>query len=207
MRRTWKKVICVAVSAVMIFAMSATAFAAGSPSASGVVTAVKGTDKLGGQLRFRLGAYNGRFASIVAQIREAGGLKAVLGEAYTDGLQVIDAQEVIIEGVDAGSVEYPITLTFNAPGITAGSKVSVLSYVNGQWVVLQCTAGDGTITVTFENADQLALVVFAADKNVSSVSGGAVSPKTGENSVVPMAVIAMMLMVGGSLCLRKREVR
>ena len=204
MRSSLKKVICVALSAVMIFAMSVTAFAADSPVAIGVVTAGNGVDKNGGQVRFRLRAYSGNFASAVADIQTTEGLKAAMGNAYVDGLQVVDVQTVTVEDAD---IAYPVQLTFNVPGVTAGTKVAVMAYVNGQWVMLQCTAGNGTITVTFENADQLALVAFAVDKSVASSATGAVSPKTGENSVVPMAVIAMALMVGGSLCLRKREVR
>ena len=209
MRNTWKKIVCVALSAVMLIAMSITAFAADSPVADGVVTPASGVDRDGNQIRFHLGAYDAVYNDVAAAIQTTDGLKAAMGDAYVDGMHVIEVRKVIVDGADSADLAYPIQLTFNVPGVTANTKVAVLAYVNGQWVSLQCTAGDGTITVTFENAEQLELVAFVVDKSVSAgtVSTGAVSPKTGEHSVVSLMVIAMMLMVGGAACLRKREVR
>ncbi len=205
MKKSMKKIICMVMAVVMIMATGVTAFAANSPKADGVVTANAGKDANGTAFHFGMGAIAGQYNDAAASIRTKAGLKAAMGSSYVEGMEVVDVRSISLNGQD---VKFPISLTFNVPGVTAGTKVAVLAYVNGQWVSLQCTAGNGTITVTFENADQLACVAFVVDKNTAAASTGKVSPKTGETAAIPaMAAMAVLLLIGGAYCLRKKEVR
>lgn len=213
MKKSMKKIICMIMATVMIMAMGVTAFAAESPNANGVVTSKAGQDAKGTAFSFSMKAYAEDFNTAVASVQSANGLKAVMGSAYIDGMEVIDVRSV---SLDNANVTYPIKLTFNVPGVTAGTKVAVLAYVNDKWVMLECVAGNGTITVTFENAEQLQAVAFVVDKNTvtgslqtsGAATGNKVSPKTGESTEIPaMFAVAILLLIGGAYCLRKKEVR
>ena len=210
MRKNAKKLICAMMAMIMILAMGVTTFAAESPVANGVVTAVSAKDKNGNTFNYSLGKYNASYGSAVAYVQSNDGLKATLGDAYVEGMQVVDVRSVTLE--NAGNVTYPLTVTLKVPGVIAGTKVAVMAYVNGQWVVLKCTAGDGVIDITFDDASQLEMIAVIADKNTATseikTATGTVSPKTGETApITAMAFAAVVLLIGGSYCLRKREVR
>lgn len=205
MRKNVKKIVCVMMAAVMILAMGVTAFAANSPTANGVVKAQSGKDANGRAITFSLRRPDASYNSAIASIQSVEGLKDVLDANYYAGMEVVDVRSITL---DQSDVKYPITLTFSVPGVVAGAHVAVLAYVNGEWVALDCVAGNGTITVTFANADQLKCVAFVVDKSAATGSTGKVSPKTGETTTIPaMAAAAVVLMIGGIYCLRKREVR
>lgn len=205
MRKNVKKIVCVMMAAVMILAMGVTAFAANSPTVNGVVKAQSGKDANGRAITFSLRRPDASYNSAIASLQSVEGLKAVLGANYYAGMEVVDVRSITL---DQSDVTYPITLTFSVPGVVAGTHVAVLAYVNGEWVVLDCVVGNGTITVTFANADQLKCVAFVVDKSTATGSTGKVSPKTGETTTIPaMAAAAVVLMIGGIYCLRKREVR
>ena len=108
--------------------------------------------------------------------------------------------------------------------------------------MLQCVAGDGTISAVFDSEAQFEAVAFVVDKNTtagggqtsgkdnqttgkndqsrtngtatnstatnSTATNSKVSPKTGENTVIPVVMFAAIaLLAAGTYCLRKRETR
>ena len=105
------------------------------------------------------------------------------------------------------------------------------------WQMLQCVAGDGTISAVFDSEAQFEAVAFVVDKNTtagggqtsgkdnqttgknnqsrtngtatnSTATNSKVSPKTGENTVIPVVMFAAIaLLAAGTYCLRKRETR
>ena len=155
-------------------------------------------------------------------------------------MEVVDVRSIVLHEKEIatyamdGGVAFPLTLTFSVPGVVKGTKVAILSYVNGIWQMLQCVAGDGTISAVFDSEAQFEAVAFVVDKNTtagggqtsgknnqtasgdngtSSTTNGTatnskVSPKTGENTVIPVVMFAAIaLLAAGTYCLRKREAR
>lgn len=210
MRRVRKKIFNVVMATVLTVAMGVTVFAAKSPSASGVVTRNTGKDANGEEIYYTVEPVNDEYASVAAEIKTKEGLKAAMGSAYVEGMEVVDVCSIVLHGKE---IAFPLTLTFNVPGVVKGTKVAVLSYVNGIWQMLQCVAGDGTISVVFDSEDQFEAVAFVVDKNTTAgesntATNSKVSPKTGESTTLPvMLFAAATLLVGGTYCLRKREAR
>lgn len=238
-----KKIFNVVIATVLTVAMGVTAFAANSPTASGVVTANTGKDANGEEIYYTVEPVKAEYASAVAEIKTVDGLKAALGSAYVDGMEVVDVRSIVLRKKEIatyamdGGVAFPLTLTFNAPGVVKGTKVAILSYVNGIWQMLQCVAGDGTISAVFDSEAQFEAVAFVVDKNTtagggqtsgkdnqttgknnqsrtngtatnSTATNSKVSPKTGENTVIPVVMFAAIaLLAAGTYCLRKRETR
>lgn len=235
-----KKIFNVVMATVLTVAMGVTAFAANSPTASGVVTANTGKDANGKEIYYKVEPVKAEYASAVAEIKTVDGLKAALGSAYVDGMEVVDVRSIVLHEKEIatyamdGGVAFPLTLTFSVPGVVKGTKVAILSYVNGIWQMLQCVAGDGTISAVFDSEAQFEAVAFVVDKNTtagggqtsgknnqtalgdngtSSTTNGTatnskVSPKTGENTVIPVVMFAAIaLLAAGTYCLRKREAR
>ena len=243
-----KKIFNVVIATVLTVAMGVTAFAANSPTASGVVTANTGKDANGKEIYYTVEPVKAEYASAVAEIKTVDGLKAALGSAYVDGMEVVDVRSIVLHKKEIatyamdGGVAFPLTLTFNVPGVVKGTKVAILSYVNGIWQMLQCVSGDGTISAVFDSEAQFEAVAFVVDKNTtagggqtsgkdnqttgkndqsrtngtatnstatnSTATNSKVSPKTGENTVIPVVMFAAIaLLAAGTYCLRKRETR
>ena len=177
-----KKIFNVVMATVLTVAMGVTAFAANSPTASGVVTANTGKDANGEEIYYTVEPVKAEYASAVAEIETVDGLKAALGSAYVDAMEVVDVRSIVLHEKEIatyamdGGVGFPLTLTFSVPGVVKGTKVAILSYVNGIWQMLQCVAGDGTISAVFDSEAQFEAVAFVVDKNATA-GGGQTSGK------------------------------
>ena len=200
MSKRMKKFFGAAMATVMMFAMSATAFAAGSPVASGTVnTVTKAVDKNGNAVNVKIQAMPEEYKAVAEEIKNVDNVKKVLGDAFVEGMSVVDVQDVVVDG----------NATFKVPGVVSGTKVAVLHYdtEKSAWEVVESKAGDGTITATFNS---LSPVAFVVDKNTAAGAkdGAKASPKTGEGMAVPfVATAAVILLIGAAVCFRKREVR
>ena len=186
-----KRLVSIIAAGVLACSMSMSAMAADSPSTGGVVQKVtNATDK------------NGDFVEIVVQnlteegqqaaeaVKQTETVKSILGSDYVDGMYVLDVQEVKVVG-DESLVQWPVTITFTVPGVVSTTKVAVLHYKGSAWEVVPSTAGNGTVTATF---DSLSPVAFVIDKNTASTgTGSTTSPKTGESTaVIGLGVIALL---------------
>lgn len=206
-----KKMMAVLCAAVMTIGAVTTVFAAPSPTVSGVVSSVnKAVDADGNAVEVSLKAIPEEYKAAVEEIKNIDKVKDLLGDAYVEGMQVLDVKEVTVpEGT-----KFPATLTFNVPGVTAGTKVAVLHYDTEAkaWEVITAKAGDGTIEATFDSLSPVAFVVegAAAAGSVTTTGGGtgSTSPKTGETPVGAYAgVIAMIAALGmGVTIYKKRKV-
>lgn len=206
MSKRMKKFFGAAMATVMMFAMSATAFAAGSPVASGTVnTVTKAVDKNGNAVNVKIQAMPEEYKAVAEEIKNVDNVKKVLGDAFVEGMSVVDVQDVVVDG----NATFPLTITFKVPGVVSGTKVAVLHYdtEKSAWEVVESKAGDGTITATFNS---LSPVAFVVDKNTAAGAkdGAKASPKTGEGMAVPfVTTAAVILLIGAAVCFRKREVR
>lgn len=172
----FKKAAAILTAAVLTIGMAATAMAAPSPTVSGIVTGIAGaTDANGNAVEATLSEVPAEYASAVQEIRDVETVKALLGDAYQEGMQVVDVKDVTVPEGTA----FPLTITFQVTGVTASSKVAVLHYdtAAGAWEVVESKAGNGTITATF---DSLSPVAFVIDGQTAAQTTGTTSPKTGE---------------------------
>lgn len=207
-----KKMLAVLCAAVMTIGAVTTVFAAPSPTVSGVVSNVsKAVDADGNAVEVSLKEIPEEYKAAVEEIKNIDKVKELLGDAYVEGMQVLDVKEVTVpEGT-----KFPATLTFNVPGVKPGTKVAVLHYDTEAkaWEVITAKAGDGTIEATFDSLSPVAFVVegAAASGSVTTTSGGSTtttstSPKTGETPVGAYAgVIAMIAALGMGVTFYKKR--
>ena len=216
-----KKILAVVCSAVLTIGMAVTAFAQPSVTASGVVTGINkvvdadGNVVTGGiaidKIETAYSELTDAQRKDVDAIKTVEKLKEVLGSKYEDGMTVIDMKNVYVYG--NANVKFPITITFDAIGITASSKVQVLHYnvSTSQWEVLESSAGEKTITATFSSLSPVAFVVDSktaqAINNAGSGSNtSTVSPKTGEgNTMMMVGMFAVIGLVGMTIVAAGRK--
>lgn len=208
MRNGMKKWCGFVMAAVMVCAMGMTAFAANSPTASGVVNKVSSAvDKNGNAVEVEIQAMPEEYKEVAKEIESVDKVKEVLGNQFVEGMEVVDVQDVVVVGDKA---EFPLTISFEVPGVLSTTKVAVLHYSDEKkaWEVVSSKAGNGTIEATF---DSLSPVAFVVDKNTSASAAGSdsvTSPKTGEGMTASiLGISAIVLFAGAVVCLRRREVR
>lgn len=177
----------------LALSLSIGAFAAESPSVSGVVTGGTGTDADGNAVAITITEAVDSAAK--AQLDD---LKTVLGSDYTENMVVADVKEVT---APEGTV-FPVQITFDVTGVTSGSEVIVLHHNGTEWEKVAVDAvGDGTVTATFESLSPVAIVV---EKTAASATG-TTSPKTGTSPVVMMAIFGAVICMAGAVVLTKKE--
>lgn len=107
-----------------------------------------------------------------------------------------------------------VAITLKVDGIKAGDKVFVIHYTSADtYEVLEATAGDGTVTVTFKSLSPVAIVKYTVEAAASTgdttttvnttttVDTTTTSPKTG---VLPVAAIAAgICLAGAAVCGKK----
>lgn len=197
-----KKFTGVVLATVLSCMMGLTAFAAGSPQVSGIIKDVDtAVDKNGKAIEVKLEEVADK--ALVENIKKAETFKAILEAAnvtVTEGMEVADVLEVKVpEGT-----EFPATIGFKVPGVTADTKAAVLHYTGTEWEVVKSEVANGEIKATFNS---LSPVAFVIDKNtVSTVgSGSTEAPRTGVNGMVPVALVIGAVAVIGFVALGKRK--
>lgn len=190
-----KKLAGVVLAGVMVCAMGMNALAAGSPEAKPDGSA---TDKNGNSVAVTI--------TDTETVPSTADVKNVLGGSYVEGMEVVAVGEVTVpEGT-----EFPVTITFAYDGVNANTKVAVLNWRDGAWVSVPATAGENTVTATFDHLSPVALVVDAATMTPSAstnkpATNGTKSPNTGESSMVVMLGIVAIAAVGGAFALSKKK--
>lgn len=194
-----KKIAAMGIAMIISLAVGLTAFAAPSPSVSGVVTSGTAVDSSGKVVDLIISELSDKYQEIAEQLNSEDTLKSLLGDAYVDGMTVIDVKDV---SVDGDGIVFPVTITFDVPGVIATTKVAVLHYDTDEeaWEVVPSRAGNGTIEATF---DSLSPVAFVVDKNTMASS---TSPKTGE-STTAVALMAVIVLAAGGVYMLSRKSR
>ena len=188
--------------AAMVSCIGMTAFAAPSPAASTVVTAVNSaTDASGNAVNVSISSeIPTEYTQAVADIKTEAELKEVLGSDFNANMTVADVKEVTApEGAT-----FPLTITFAMKGVTASAKVQILHYTGSEWEKISTTVGEGTVTGTFNS---LSPVAFVVDKTtLSSTTGTTASPATSATTVSAVAVLGLAAAVT-AFGLKKKAVR
>lgn len=154
----------------------------------------------------------------VAEVEKPANLKLLLGDKYSDDLQIIEEYDVYIYDVpekvevewDAPDCEikFPVTITFSVPGVTADTELYVLHGHDGltveEWHVMDIKKiEDGKVTLEFTH---LSPVVFLADTAVED--GGSTdtpaSPSTGEGNVVLYVALVVVAAATVAVVTRKK---
>ena len=188
--------------AAMVSCIGMTAFAAPSPAASTVVTAVSSaTDTDGNAVNVSITSeIPPEYTQAVADIKTEAKLKEVIGSDFN--MTVADVKEVTApEGA-----KFPLKITFVMKGVTASSKVQILHYNRSAsaWEKIDTTVADGTVTGTFSS---LSPVAFVVDKTtLTSATGTATSPATSATAVSAVAVLGLAA-VAAVFGLKKKAVR
>ena len=188
--------------AAMVSCIGMTVFAAPSPAASTVVTAVSSaTDTDGNAVNVSISSeIPAKYTQAVADIKTEAKLKEVLGSDFNANMTVADVKEVTApEGAT-----FPLTITFAMKGVTASAKVQILHYTGSEWEKISTTVGEGTVTGTFNS---LSPVAFVVDKTtLSSTTGTTASPATSATTVSAVAVLGLAAAVT-AFGLKKKAVR
>ncbi len=204
-----KKLFSVICAAVLVMATAVTVFAQQSIVITGVVQRASGaTDASGQSVDIVVDNLEDQLdETVVEQIindLQAGDIvRELLAEDYVEGMQVIDVKDVYVEG--DGNVTFPVTITFDVPGVTVDSRVGLLHYTaDNEWEKIEAEAGDGTITGIFNS---LSPVAFIVDQNTAAASStSSESPKTGEGNTAAWAgAIAVLAFAGLVVTARKKH--
>ena len=175
--------------AAMVSCIGMTAFAAPSPAASTVVTAVSSaTDTDGNAVNVSITSeIPAGYTQAVADIKTEAKLKEVIGSDFNANMTVADVKEVTApEGA-----KFPLKITFVMKGVTASSKVQILHYNRS--------------ASAWEKIDTP--VAFVVDKTtLTSVTGTATSPATSATAVSAVAVLGLAA-VAVAFGLKKKAVR
>ena len=187
--------------AAMVSCIGMTAFAAPSPAASTVVTAVSSaTDTDGNAVNVSITSeIPAEYTQAVADIKTEAKLKEVIGSDFNANMTV--AEVTAPEGA-----KFPLKITFVMKGVTASSKVQILHYNRSAsaWEKIDTTVADGTVTGTFSS---LSPVAFVVDKTtLTSATGTATSPATSATAVSAVAVLGLAA-VAVAFGLKKKAVR
>lgn len=154
----------------------------------------------------------------VAEVEKAENLKKLLGDKYSDTLQVIEELDVYIYDVPEKTevewddpeceIKFPVTITFSVPGVTADTELYVLHGHDGltvnEWHVMDIKAiEDGKVTIVFEH---LSPVVFLTDNTTGDegTTDSPASPSTGEGNVVLYAALVVVAAATVAVVTRKK---
>lgn len=212
MKRGLGKVAALFLTVALVCGIGIGALAAGSPA----LGSATGTDANGNTAEIivsPLDTSDAEISEAVEMLNDGQTLVSILGDDYTDGMVVADVREVTVQG----DVVFPVTITFEYPGITANTKAALLHWNGSEWEKIPTVVGDGTITGTFESLSPVAVIIdTSGESGVSSGSGstgttgtasGTTSPKTGEdNSLLMFAGVTAVIALAGVCVLKNRKV-
>lgn len=177
----------------MVMCLGMTTLAAGSREAT---TKGNATDKNGKAITVTV-KKTAESDKAQATIATAAGLKSAMGSAYNANMVVLDVVDVIVPEGTA----FPITLTFNVNGVSAGATGYMMHWNGSGWdAPIKAATGNGTMSATVSSCSPYAFVV---DK--TTVSGNKVSPKTNASSTAAVALVGLCAVV--AVCgLKKKSV-
>lgn len=167
-----KKFLALLLAAALTAMTCVPVLAAGSVSVNGVISG--GTSSTGG-----LTLKNDVTSPTDADIKNA------VGNGYT----LVDTTDISASGSG------PYTITLNVAGVTAGSEGYFLLKVNGTWVKVAATFGNGTMTGTFSSLGAVSIVLKSAST----------APKTGGSMAAGTAAALLMIALAGAVAVYRKK--
>lgn len=193
-----KKVVSAAMAVVLALSVSVGAFAASSKSNISEVSSVKAADGTTIQNTQIV-----RSANAATEVTADQAKAAISGSAASDTVSVLD-QFDLSASKDITTSQFPLTITFNVPGITKDMNVKVLHFENNAWKDVTVSVGDGSVTAKFSSLSPVAIVKLAPASTTTGGSG-ATSPKTGETGRTALAVGALLAASVGIALIAKKK--
>lgn len=184
---------------VMVMCLGMTVSAAPSPDANGFYDGVKVVDKNGNAAEVTVSKGDlSKYEKIISELKTREGLAAVMGDEYTDGMAVGTVLDISVpEGT-----EFPVTITFAFPRITADMKVQILHWTGSEWEKIATTVGDGYVEGVFNS---LSPVAFVIEGDVSVFADGT-SPKTSASSTPAMVTLLGLCAVLAAVGMKKKPI-
>lgn len=202
-----KKLMSIVCAALLVMSTAVTVFAQQSIVITGVVqNAQSATDASGNAVEVTVGDLESQLDAatvqqIISDLQNSDLVSGLLGDDYVEGMQVVDVKEVSVPE----NTTFPVTISFEVPGVSADSRVGLLHYTaDNEWEKIEAEAGDGTITGIFNS---LSPVAFIVDQNTAAASStSSESPKTGEGNTAAWAgAIAVLAFAGLVVTARKKH--
>lgn len=188
-----KRILALFSVALLVAGMTMTVAAAPSVTGSGIIIGIEDAqDEQGTDVTVVVEQLSATAAAEVESIKSTATLKEVLGDKYQAGMKVADLKEVRVVG-DESLIDWPLTVIFKAKGVTSNTVVEVLHYTGSEWEIVPSSAGNRTITATFNSLSPVAFVI----KDVKS-------PGTGESSMMMWAIAAVAVGAAGIVVSKKR---
>lgn len=187
-----KKLVSLALTAMLLLTVAVSAFAAPSPSGNGAVDKItSAADANGHSIEVELKQAD---PVIIAKARDPETLKAVLVSDYTPNMKVFDVKDVVVPE----DTVFPVTLTFTVSGVTGDSKGAFLHYDDSNYEKVVATFGTNTMTGTFNGLSPIAFVVDTttlAPTDVPTTGNTTPSPDTGDR-VMPVLALTGLCLLG-----------
>lgn len=219
-----KKIKVLALTVVLVLAMNAVVFAAGSPNTN---IEPDGKVEVDGK---EVSVYVNNVVNNDAVTSKENvdkialeAVKAATGNSNTEVKGTLMGAVVDItlaEGVQP-SEENPVTIRIKVQGATA-SDVIIAAHQkhDGVWEYLPTTTGEGTVTITFTSLSPVAFIKVPADafntneeeeyeeeeeeeEEEAAQPATSVSPKTGDDSAVVLLGVIAVSMAGACICVRR----
>lgn len=200
----FKTLVSIILMSCMLLGMTMAAVAADSPETDGIVRRVRdAVDGDGNAVKVDTQAVPEKYKAVVDAL-DMNKVRELLGDDYVEGMKILDVRDVYVVG-DEELVVWPVTISFEVPGVLATTNVGVLHYSeeDAEWEKVPSLSGNKSITATFDSLSPVAFIVDPA--TAEGVSDDDTSPKTGEASVAVAGVVAMLAVVVACGLGRKKE--
>ena len=211
-----KRAVAILLACMMVFGVSATVFAADSPSG-------ESTDEIQVGLSDVSVSTDGVTVSAIAEDDENHDAVAALYAAPLATLaDIVGSEDEDGNDVDDYSLAYLIDISgdvsdgsvvLSLPDITADSVVIVLHYVNGVWQQEDAVAGDGTLTIYADSFSPFAIYILededsdSEDEDTDTEDEDEdVSDTTGESNMILLIAVVAVLAAAG-LAVSSKKVR
>ena len=201
-----KRVLAVLLACVMVFGVSATVFAADSPSgtddleyveinADNITVTVDGTEVDAEYIYSDDDNYD---AAVELYSDPEGVLEEVVDDA--DGYEIAYLMDVTPDDTSAATVE------FSADDIAEADGAILLHCVDGVWVEVDSELSDGVLTADVDSFSPFAIYILSDEEptTTTSSSTSGTSDETGENNMALLiAAIAFIAAIGAAVSCKK----
>lgn len=154
----------------------------------------------------------------IAEVEKPENLKQLLGDKYSDALQIIEEYDVYIydlvekEEIEWDSpeceIKFPVTITFSVPGVKAGTVIYALhghdSLALDEWHIMEIkVVEDGKVTLEFTHLGPVIFLTGNAVEDGGNTDAPS-SPSTGESNVVLYVALIVVAAATVAVVTRKK---
>ena len=211
-----KRVLAVLLACVMVFGVSATVFAADSPSVETTTSDVElnledaSVETDGITITAITEDMDGYEEAVEIYEAPSSIIVEVVGDTDADGVETVEYTLQYLFDISGESSDGSVVLSL--PAISADTSVIVLHYVDGAWQQEEAVAGDGTLTIYADSFSPFAIYILSDegtddDTDDDTEDTEDTSDTTGESSMVLLITVLAVLAAAGAAvsCKKIRE--